>query len=103
MGAETIVIRHHTPGGIHRLLALILRTDGIPPMILIGITTARPAQHRDLYFFQRFHDIHPDLAVLPEAVIDTASQVLRKMTVDKAADDRPRTIPHGHRHRLLRK
>src|SRR6185437_1176368 len=84
---------YHPPGRIHRMLPLLPRPDRIPPMILIGITSARPTQHRDPDLFERIHHVHPDMIARPKTIVDTSPEILGKMPIDIPADDRPGSIP----------
>src|SRR6186713_2161678 len=96
MRSETIILRHHTPGSVNGFLPLITGANSIPPVILIRKTAAWPPQYRYLYFFQRIHDIHPDLIPGPESIIDTPSEMFGKMAVYIATDQGTRSIPDGN-------
>src|SRR5579871_607470 len=98
MGAETVVVRHPAPMDIDAHRALGARTDAVAPIIEIGETPARPADHRDMDFPERLHHILAiamdvgDLAVFPhpDAFIDAAPQMLGELAEDVAVDFRSR-------------
>ena len=51
MGSKTVILNNTAPMGIDHTLTLLLRADSILPMIFIGKTSSRPAQHRHLNLF----------------------------------------------------
>ena len=91
---ETVVLHHTAPVGVDHLLARLLRTDAVLPVVLVRKTAARPAQHRDLHFLQRAHHIltHPvhvrNIGIFAhiQPFVDTSAQMLRKMSVDLRVD-----------------
>src|SRR6185312_13552224 len=101
--AETIVFGYHPPRGIHRLLPLFPGTDAVPPVILVGITPARPPEHGDPDLLQRLDHIHPDMIAGPEAVIDTSAEIFGKMSINISADGRTGSVPDRQGHRRLAK
>ena len=94
MRAEAVVLHNAAPVGIDHLLAAFFRTDAVFPVILIREASARPAQNRNPDLFQGFnnvaaHAVHIRyIGVLShiDALIDAASEMFRKMTVDLLID-----------------
>src|SRR6185437_6792977 len=103
MGSETIVLRYHPPGGVHRLLPLLPWPDAVPPVILVGITPTRPPEHRNSDLPQRLDHIHPDMIARPESIVDTPAEILGEMSIDIPADGWPRSILDRQGHRRLAK
>ena len=91
---EAVVLHDAAPVGVDHLLAVLLRTDAVLPVILVGEAAARPAQHRNLELLQRLNDVRPhavhvrDVGVLPdiESLIDASAQVLGEMSVNLRVD-----------------
>src|SRR5258708_3015161 len=92
MRTETIIFCDHTPGRIDGPFTLLPGADSILPMVLIGITSSRPAQYGHFYLFQRIYYVHPYFISRPESVIDTSPQVFREMAIYIAADHRSGSI-----------
>src|SRR5579859_8189514 len=102
MRAKTVILIDHPPGGVHRMLSLVPRSDGVPPVILIRIATPRPAQYRDTDLLKRIHHIHPDMITRPETIIDTSPEILGKMPIQVTADHRARGISYRQAAAVLR-
>ena len=73
---------------------LVARADAVHPMVFVGETAARPAQHRHLDLLQRGDDVVADAARVgngavlahPDAFIDAPAEVLGEMAVNVPAD-----------------
>ena len=96
MRAEMIRLHDAAPMAVVHFRAFLARADAVFPVILVGKTTARPAEHGDVEVFQRGHDIVADAAGVgnrrvgpdPDALVDAASEVLGEVAVDVFVDDR---------------
>ena len=94
MRAEGVILHNTAPVRVDHLFACLLGADAVFPVVFIRKTAARPAQHRQLNSFQRFHNIGShavyvwNVAVFANinAVINAASEVLGKIAVDIAVD-----------------
>ena len=90
VGAEMIIFCHFSPVGVDHGRPFVLGADTVFPMILVGKTSPRPPQHRDLDLSEGLHHIVPDApgigygAVLtdPISAIDASPKMLGKMAVD---------------------
>ena len=84
MRTEAVVLYDSAPVRVDHFLSVFLRTDAILPMILVCKASARPAQHRNFHFFQRFHNIISHTVCIwnigvfshIKSFINTASQML---------------------------
>ncbi len=94
MGAKRVILDGATPVVVAQRGTLVLRTDAVHPVIVVGKTAARPAQHGNLQRFQGFEHV---LAVAvdvgnlrafahPEATVDAGAEVFGELTVDFAVD-----------------
>ncbi len=89
MGTKAVVLHHTTPVGIDHLLAALLRSNAILPVVFICETPPRPAQYRYPDLLQRFHHISAhavhigNIRILPhvDTLVDTPAQMLRKMSL----------------------
>jgi hypothetical protein len=72
-------------------------------VIIAGKAAAGPPEQGQFDFFQRINDIHPDLSVSEEAVIDAAAEVFGEVTVDIAVDLRATCVDNGNRKWVLNK
>ena len=90
VGAEGIVFGDPAPVGVDHLLAFILGSDAIHPVVLVGKAAAGPAENGDVDGLQGFDDIlsHAvdigDVGVFADidAFINAAAQVLGEVAVD---------------------
>ncbi|MNI76262.1 hypothetical protein D3C73_1324810 [compost metagenome] len=95
MGPKMIVLYRAAPMRIDHPLAGFARADAVFPVVLIGKTAARPAQHGNFDLFKRFHNIVADTVRIgnrrilanPDSFINAASQVLGEMSVNVAVDN----------------
>ena len=95
-----VVFHHAAPGRVDHGGPLVARPDAVLPVVFIGKTAARPAQHRHLDFLQRGDHVIADAAGVgdravfahPDAAINAMAEMLGKLPVDIAIDDRPRLI-----------
>ena len=105
MRAERIRV-HSAPTRIGPAWPFVTRTDTVAPLILIGKTSTRPAQHWNMQFFQRVdHVVAQAVRVWngrvlshPETVVNQASEVFGKLAVEVPVDD-PARLVHPHRER----
>src|SRR5882724_7611514 len=89
-----IVFDDAAPMSVEDRRALFAWADSILPMILIGETTTRPAEHGDFDFLEGSDDIiaNPagvgNRAVLadPNAFVNASAEVLGELAVDIAVD-----------------
>lgn len=94
MGAEVVVFRDAAPVGVNHGRTLFAWSETITPMVLVGKTTSRPPQNRDMQVPQRRYHIVADAARIrdgavlthPNSFIDASTKVLGEMTVNVAAD-----------------
>ena len=62
MRSEAVVLGDAAPVGVDHLLTVLLGTDAVLPVVLVGKTAAGPAQNGDLHLLQGFDDIVPHAA-----------------------------------------
>ncbi len=94
MGAKMVILHGAAPVCIDHPFAAFARTDAVLPVVFIRKAAARPAEHRNLDFLKRFHNIVADTLCIgnrrifahPDAFIDTASQMFSEMSVDVAVN-----------------
>ena len=94
MGAKRVVLDSTSPVVVAQRRTILLGTNAVHPMIVVGEASARPAQHGHLQRLQCFEDI---LAVAidvgdgrvfayPQSTIDTRAEMLRELSVDFTID-----------------
>ena len=84
MRTEGVVLDRAAPVVVSQRGTLVLRTDTVHPVVVVGKTAAWPAQHGHLQSLQRLKNVLAialdvrNLRVLahPEAAIDTGAEVL---------------------------
>src|SRR5262249_42193450 len=94
MRPKMIVFGHFAPMSIDHRGSEFSRADPIAPVIFVGKTAARPAQHRDFDSFKSGDYIVADSAgvgngtVLPDpnALINAVSEVFGKLPIDITTD-----------------
>ena len=90
--AEVVVLDHAAPMRVDHLRTLFARPDAVLPVILVGETATRPAEHRDLQLAQgRDHVVanaprvgNRRILAHPDATVDAVAQMLGKVAVDVA-------------------
>src|SRR5438552_2403069 len=100
MRAEVVVLHRAAPMCVDHRRPLLARPDAVSPMILIGETAAWPAQHGNVELFQCCHDIVADAARIrdrglfadPDSLVNAASEMFGKLSVNIAIDDAFRVI-----------
>ena len=104
VGTKAVILDNAAPVGVDHLLAAFLRTDTVLPVILIRKASARPAQNRNLYFFQRLdnirtHSVHiRNLRMFSyvKSLINTSSQMLGKLSLNFLIDFRKLSVCINH-------
>ena len=94
MCTKAVVLHDAAPVGIDHTAAVLLGTDTVPPVIFIGKAAARPAKNRQMQCPEGFHNVlaHSldirNIRILAhiDAVVNTASQMLGKLSVDFRSD-----------------
>ncbi len=89
MRAETAVLNVTSPMNVHSLGALLQRRDAVAPVVIVGITSARPAQHRHTKLFEVLDSLLPVSINIgngrflpdPQTAIHASPQMLREMSV----------------------
>ena len=79
-------------------------------MMLIGKTTARPAQYGHFQFFERRHQVVANAAGVgngriltdPDAFVNAMAEMFGELAVNISIDDRARLIRLDHEHRASR-
>ncbi len=90
MRTEMIILGHTSPMGVDHSRTVIAGAYAVFPVVFIGKTPPRPAENRDFYLFQSFHDVAADsphvfnrtVLPCPIAVINAAPEMFRKMAVN---------------------
>ena len=94
MCTKRVILDGSAPVIVTQRWSLVLRSDAIHPVVIVGKTAARPAQHRNLQRLQGFEHI---LAVAvdvgnlrtfthPETTVDARSEVFGELSVDFAVN-----------------
>ena len=94
--AEMVVLHHATPVGVVDRRTLLARADAVAPVILVGEAPARPAQLRHGERLQRGKHVvavaprvgNGRIHANPDALVDTAAEMLGELAVDGLVDDR---------------
>src|SRR6266849_6038981 len=95
MGAKATVFDIASPVDIHAPGALINGADAIAPMIVVGVTSARPPEYGNAKFPKRFNGL---LAIAldvgnwrfladPQTTVDAGPEMLGKMAVKLRTHD----------------
>ena len=92
--AEGIGLDDAAPIWIEGRRALVGRPDSLAPMIFVGKAAAGPANHRYLQLLERGHDVVANsprvrngrAGTHPDAFVDSAAQMLGKLTENVAID-----------------
>src|SRR6056297_687687 len=100
MGPEAVVFRDHPPMGIDHGRPVFLRADSLLPVVLISKTTTGPTKIGNANVLQGLKHFQADTRFIgkgrifsnPNAIVYTASKVLREMTINMPADLMIRTI-----------
>src|SRR5205823_3251499 len=87
-------LRHAAPVGVDHAGALGAWPNAIAPVVFVGEAAARPAQHGHVDPAERLHHVVADAARVgnrrllpdPDALVDTATQVLGKVPVHILVD-----------------
>src|SRR5262249_8443365 len=98
--AKMVVFNNSAPMGIDHDGPLFRWPNAIFPVVLVGEASARPAQDRHLDGLKRGDDGVSDAARIrdrvlrahPEPLIDAMAEMLRKLTVNIAADSGTRFV-----------
>ena len=59
MSTKAVILQHTTPVRIDHFLAALFGTNTVLPVVFIRKAASRPAEYRNLHFFQSFHHICP--------------------------------------------
>src|SRR5882762_6278072 len=89
MRTKTIVLNITTPMDVDPFRSLRVRPDTVTPVVIVGKTTARPAQDRDAQLAKIFNSEFPvavdvrDRRVLahPQSAINTRAKMLGKVSM----------------------
>src|SRR5689334_17068681 len=100
MGSELIGLDDIAPVDIDAARTPVARADAILPVVVVGKAAAGPADRRGTHGLQRGHHVVTEAAgmrdgrVLPDpaSLLDTAAQMLHKMTIDVRLDGGDRFV-----------
>ena len=94
MGTKGVVFYSATPVVVLHLGALVLWSDAVHPVILVGKAASRPTKNRNLKCLQSFEYIFTitiDIGYLrvfsnPQSAVDAGSEVLSKLSINLLMD-----------------
>ena len=94
MCAKAVVFYGAAPAGIYHTAAVLLGTDTVPPVVFVGKAAARPAENRQMQRPEGFHNVLAHSFYIRnirifshiDAIVNTASQMLRKLSIDFRSD-----------------
>lgn len=95
VGAEAVVLGHTAPPLVHDGRPVFFRAYAVFPVVGIGKTAARPAQHGHFKFFQGIYHVFPHAIDVGDGgvvftyvkpAVNTPAEVLGKMAVDVFVD-----------------
>ena len=94
MGAKRVVLDSTSPVVVAQRGTVLLGTNAVHPMIVVGEASARPTEYGNFQGFQGLEDVLTiavdigNLGVLtyPKSTIDTRAEMLRELSVDFTID-----------------
>src|SRR5690606_36040323 len=100
VGAEGVVLLDPAPVRVDAHRALVTRTNAVAPVVLVGEAAAGPADDRNLELLERLEHVVTESACIgnggilanSDAAVNTATEVLRELAVQIAADGVARPI-----------